>query len=378
MASTALFTNTGASGTVECNVCARHCTIRPGETGFCRVRSNENGKVKLLTYDLVVTAHVDTIEKKPAYHYRPGSTLLSLGTVGCNWSCDFCLNYPITQTHEIKGESFSPEAIIQLAKTYKCKGVAFTYNEPLVWLEFARDIGELAHREGLFNVIVTNGYGTTEAVDLISTFADSVTVGLKANGSQSFLKEHSGIPNVEPVFRSMQRLREHGVHLEISDLVIPQGGDSLEEAGRLCRWVESELGPDTPIHFVVFIPSHEMSTTQWTSQSTLEAHCEIALESGLRYVYVANFPGHERENTYCPSCGRVVIGRFGYEVRVWNLDDENRCKGCGHKIPIVGGLTQTPPEERYVPVIFPPMDLGFVCEGLTAFQQKKPDDAATG
>ena len=127
--------------------------------------------------------------------------------------------------------------------------------------------------------------------------------------------------------------------MEISDLVIPQGGDSLEEAGNLCRWIKSELGPDTPIHFIRFIPSHKMSTAQWTSQSVLEAHCETALESGLRYVYIANLPGHERENTYCPNCKRIVIARFGYDIQAWNLDNQNRCNACGYKIPIVGGLT---------------------------------------
>ena len=378
MLPTALLTDTRENGIIECHACARRCTIGIGEVGFCRVKSNENGRLKLLTYGRVVTAHVDTIEKKPAYHYRPGSKLLSIGTVGCNWSCDFCINYPISQSLEVKGEAFSPEGMIQLAKRYKCDGIAFTYNEPLVWLEFARDIGGLAHREGLFNVVVTNGYGTAEAVDLISTFADCVTVGLKANASQSFLKEHSGIQNTEPVFSSLQRLKRRHVHVEVSDLVIPQGGDSLGEARVLCKWIKSELGPDTPIHFIAFIPSHKMSTAQWTSQSVLEAHCETAFESGLRYVYIANFPGHERENTYCPNCNGMVIARFGYEIQVWNLDNENRCKSCGYVIPTVGGLTRTPPEERYVPVVFPPMDLGYVCEGLTAFQQNKSDDAQTG
>lgn len=370
MPSTTSLCDPRGNGSIECQACARRCTIRLGEVGFCRVRSNEDGTLKLLTYSRVVTAHVNTIEMKPAYHYRPGSKVLSIGTVGCNWSCDFCMNYPISQSLEVKGENFSPEEMIQLAKRYKCDGLAFTYNEPLVWLEFARDMGRLAHREGLFNAIVTNGYATSEAVDLISTFADCATVGLKANASQSFLKEHSGITNTEPVFRSLQRLKRLGVHLEVSDLVIPQGGDSLEEAGNLCGWIESELGPDTPIHFIAFIPSHRMNSTQWASQSVLEAHCETASKSGLRYVYIANLPGHERENTHCPNCKRIVIARFGYDIQAWNLDNQNRCNACGHKIPIVGGRTLTPPEERYAPLIFPPMNLGYVCEGLSAFQSK--------
>ena len=166
MLSTASLCDPRGNGTIECQACARRCTIRPGEIGFCGVRSNEGGTLRLLTYGRVVTAHVNTIEMKPAYHYRPGSKVLSIGTVGCNWSCDFCMNYPISQSLEVRGEEFFSRRNDQLAKRYKCDGLAFTYNEPLVWLEFARDMGRLAHSEGLFNAVVTNGYGTDEAVDL--------------------------------------------------------------------------------------------------------------------------------------------------------------------------------------------------------------------
>ena len=360
------------NGTIECYACGRRCVIEQDRVGFCGVRTNENGKLYSLTYGRVVTGHIDMIEKKPAYHYQPGSKLLSIGSVGCNWSCDFCINSPISQSHEIMGEKLSPEQVIELAKSLDCDGVAYTYNEPLVSLEFARDTGLLAHREGLFNVVVTNGYGTQETVNVLSTFADCVTVGVKGNASSTFLRRHSGIPNADPVFSTLQGLKRSKIHLEISDLIIGEDGDSLEHANSLCRWISAELGPDTPIHFIPFIyaPSAKTRSIHSTSVETLKAHCKTAMDAGLSYVYVANFPGHELENTYCPNCKRVAIERFGYEVRSWNLDDQNRCVSCGYSIPIVGHLTRTPLEERYAPVIFPPMDLQYVCEGLTAFPNK--------
>jgi pyruvate formate lyase activating enzyme len=277
-----------------------------------------------------------------------------------------CLNFPVSQADGVTGEKITPEGVISLAKQYGCQGIAYTYNEPLVFLEFARDIGILAHQEGLFNVVVTNGYGTPEAVKVLSQFADCITVGLKANASAGFLRKHAGIPSTKPIFSALTPLkRRTKIHIEISDLILGQGGDSLTQARILCKWIRREMGADTPLHFVRFYPSYKLTSVPPTSASVLEAHCDIARETGLRYVYIANFPGHERENTRCPSCGKTVIGRFGYDVQTWNLDNENGCKACGHRIPIVGGFTETPPEERYVPVVFPPMDLLYVCEGLS-------------
>ena len=203
-------------GEVECYACGRRCLIHPEEFGFCGVRRNVGGRLESLTYGRVVAANVDVIENKPAYHYRPGSKLLSIGSVGCNWLCDFCINKPISQSHEIRGETFSPERVIELAIRLECNGVAYTYNEPLVSLEFARDTGVLAHREGLFNVIVTNGYGTPEAVSVLSTFADCVTVGLKGNASLSFLEKHSGIKEAESVFNTLQDLKDSGLILRLA------------------------------------------------------------------------------------------------------------------------------------------------------------------
>jgi len=351
---------------IRCLACARRCTIEQGGKGFCRVRINQEGALVLNTYGKVVTAHVDTIEKKPVYHYKPGSKLLSIGTVGCNWPCNFCLNPHISQADEVAGENLGPNDIVRLAKEHRCQGIAYTYNEPLVFMEFARDTGILAHQEGLFNVVVTNGYGTPEAVTALSDFADCVTVGLKANASQAFLRKHADVPTPKPIFRTLLDLkRRTDAHIEISDLILGQGDDSPRNAGTLCRWISRELGSDTPLHFVRFYPSHQMRGAPPTSSSALETHYDIAREAGLRYVYIANFPGHERENSSCPKCGKTIIGRFGYEIQTWNLDESNRCKGCGQRIPIVGTLTETPPEERYAPVVFPPMDMLYVCEGLS-------------
>ncbi len=327
---------------------------------------NADGKLFMTNYGRIVAAHVDTIEKKPIYHYRPGSKLLSIGTVGCNWSCDFCLNYHVSQTDQPAGQKITPEEIIRLAKQYECQGIAYTYNEPLVFIEFARDIGILAHREGLFNVVVTNGYGTSKVVAALSEFADCVAVGLKANASSSFLKKHAKTPSLRAVFRTLKDLkRRKNLHIEISDLILGQGGDSLRQARILSRWIRREMGPDIPLHLVRFYPSYKMTGLPPTPSSTLEAHYKIARQAGLNYVYIANLPGHERENTYCPNCGNIIIRRYAYEVHAWNLDGKNRCRTCGHAIPIIEGLTEVPSEERYVPVIFPPMDMLYVCEGLS-------------
>jgi len=191
---------------LRCLACARRCVIGSGRSGYCHVRTNAGGVLALRNYGRVVTAHVDTIEKKPAYHFRPGSKLLSIGTVGCNWSCDFCINSSISQTCKIRGECLAPEDVIHLAEQYGCQGIAYTYNEPLVFIEFARDTGTLAHQAGLFNVVVSNGYGTPEAISALSEFADCVVVGLKASASPSFLKKHAGVRSPEPIFETMRSL----------------------------------------------------------------------------------------------------------------------------------------------------------------------------
>ena len=349
---------------VRCLACARKCAIDDGGTGFCGVRRNSNGTLELSNYGYVATAHVDTIEKKPIYHYRPGSKLLSLGTVGCSWSCDFCINHHISQRKQNIGKSRSPENVVRLAKHYHCNGIAFTYNEPLVYLEFARDIGNLAHEEGLFNVVVTNGYGTPEAADMLSEFADCVVIGLKGNASADFLRKHSTVPDVDPVFDTISRLKKTSIHLEISDLVLPQEGNSIEQAKVLCNWIVREMGSDTPIHFISFHPSYKLESATMTSQDIVEAHCNVAEKAGLNYSYIANFPGHERENTYCPKCHKAVITRLAYNIDAWYLDEDNRCTGCGFKLPIEGNLVHTPYEERYEAVIFPPSDFQYLCEGL--------------
>jgi len=206
---------------LRCLACARRCVIEQGRRGFCRVRTNEDGALVAANYGRVVTGHIDVIEKKPAYHYRPGSKLLSIGTVGCNWSCDFCVNAEVSQADEVIGKRLSPTDVIQLAKQYGCQGIAYTYNEPLVLIEFARDIGILAHREGLFNVVVSNGYGTPEAVGVLSEFADCIIVGLKANASPSFLKKHLGIRSPNSIFETLLGLkRRAGIHIEINDLIL--------------------------------------------------------------------------------------------------------------------------------------------------------------
>jgi pyruvate formate lyase activating enzyme len=339
--------------------------IRNENAGYCGVRLNTSGIFELSTYGYLSTAHVDMIEKKPIYHYRPGSKLLSLGTVGCNWSCDFCINHHISQSRRNKGKFHSPENIVELAKHYHCDGIAFSYNEPLTYLEFAKEIGSLAHKAGLFNVVVTNGYGTPEAAGMVAEFVDCIAFGLKGNGSGDFLRKHSNVPDPKPILDTILQLKKRTkIHMEISNLILPHEENSLQETTALCDWIFHELGPNTPIHFISFQPSYKLDSSPTTSQELLEAHCTAAANAGLLYAYIANFPGHERENTYCPSCSKMVVRRLAYNIIRWDLDEDNRCPECGYKIQINGKYVRTPRNEQYEAVIFPPYDYQYLCEGL--------------
>ncbi|MEM0262065.1 MAG: AmmeMemoRadiSam system radical SAM enzyme, partial [Nitrososphaerota archaeon] len=276
--------------------------------------------------------------------------VFSIATTGCSWMCQYCLNFDISQRRKVEGVDVSPEKIVKMAKKYGSHGIAYTYNEPSIYMEFAHDIGVLARREGLFNVFVTNGYwpdGVEEAKD----FLDAATVDFKGNGEAEFLRKYVGIPDPEPIFQTLLELKEKTrVHIEITDLVVPKIGDSLDAARKLARWVYENLGEDTPIHFLRFHPDYRLLHLPLTPVEVLEKHYAIAKNEGLRYVYIGNVPGHRYENTFCPECGKIVVERRGFDILGWHLDEENRCKFCGYKIAIHG---KPPPDyrtSRFIPV----------------------------
>ncbi|MEM4286498.1 MAG: AmmeMemoRadiSam system radical SAM enzyme [Candidatus Caldarchaeum sp.] len=341
-----------AEDRIVCTACARYCTLKNNQVGLCGVRGVVDNQLRLFVYGKVITGHVDPIEKKPVTHYRPGTKIFSIATTGCNWLCAYCQNFDISQRRKVEGVDAPPERVVEMALRYGSDGIAYTYNEPSIFMEYAHDIGVIARRKGLINVFVTNGYWTPEAVGMAAEFLDCATVDFKGSGEKRFVQRYIGIPDAEPVFQTLLEIKRTKIHVEITDLIVPEIGDSLEAARRLCRWVYENLGQETPIHFLRFHPDYKLLHLPWTPVETLEKHCQIAREEGLLYVYVGNVPGHPLENTYCPGCGKVVVERHGYDILDWRLDKDNRCLECGSQVHIVG----RPPSKkvsgrlRFIPV----------------------------
>jgi pyruvate formate lyase activating enzyme len=337
---------------VKCTACARNCQIGEGQIGLCGVRQNVAGKLHLLVYGRVIAGNIDPIEKKPVTHYRPGSKIFSVATTGCSWLCKYCQNFDISQRRKVEGEQLSPVEVAAMAKRYGCQGLAYTYNEPSIFIEFARDVGVQAHKMGVFNIFVSNGFGTPESVRLMSQFLDCLTVDFKGSGETRFVQKYVGIPNAQPIFDTLlEAKKKTSIHLEVTDLIVPTVGDSLEACRKLCSWVYDNLGPDTPVHFLRFHPDYKMMEFPLTPVETLERHYQVAKQTGLKYVYIGNVPGHKYEHTYCAECGTVVVERRSYQILSWCLDKHNRCLNCGAQVPILGSLEKTYDELRFLPVI---------------------------
>jgi pyruvate formate lyase activating enzyme len=340
------------TGKIMCTACARYCKIGEGQVGLCGVRGVHDGKLWLYVYGKVITGHVDPIEKKPVMHYRPGSKIFSIATTGCSWLCRYCQNFDISQRRKVEGIEVEPQDVVNMTLEQGCQGLAYTYNEPSIFIEFARDIGIAARKAGLINIFVSNGYDTPEGVAEMPKFLDCITVDFKGSGETEFVRKYIGIPNADPIFDTLKRIRDtKAVHTEITDLIVPQVGDSLDAARRLSRFVHDELGPDTPIHFLRFHPDYKMNEFPWTPVETLEAHCAVAKEEGLRFVYIGNVGGHPLEHTYCPGCGAIAVRRNGFDITGWYLDRQNRCKKCGYRLPIVGTLEKTFKDDRFYSVL---------------------------
>ena len=348
----ALLYETLPDARVRCKACARYCNIPEGKIGLCGVRQNIGGKLQLLVYGKVITGHIDPIEKKPVTHYMPGSKVFSIATTGCNWLCSYCQNFDISQRRKAEGTDMMPPEVASLAKGHGCQGLAYTYNQPTIFMEFARDVGVEARKDGLFNIFVSNGYDTPDTVAMMNDFLDCITIDFKGNAETGFVRKYIGIANAEPIFQTILEIRNKTkVHMEFTDLVVPQVGDNIDEARKLSRWLFDNLGPDFPIHFLRFHPDYHMMDLPYTPVKTLEEHCKVAREEGLKYAYVGNVPGHPWEHTYCPGCGAIAIKRYGFDITGWGLDKDNRCLQCGYQLPIVGSLSTSASEERFLPVI---------------------------
>jgi pyruvate formate lyase activating enzyme len=330
-----------AGGKVRCTACARYCVIPSGSHGFCFVRKNEDGKLVLLSYGKAAATQVDPVEKKPLSHFHPGTRVFSIGTVGCNWRCAYCQNAEISQEKEVVGRPLSPRQAVVAAQRYGCSGVTFTYNEPTIFIEYALDVMKEARAAGLFANFVTNGYMSPEATELLGPHLDAVSVDFKGSGEEGFLRKYVSAKGPEPIHSTMVDLHRRGVHVEVTDLIVPEVGESVEATRRLAGWVRDELGPETPFHLLRFHPDYHMMEFPETPVRTLEKLHAVVRAEGLDYVYLGNVWGHPLEHTYCPKCHAVVVRRYGFTIQSWELDAQNRCRACGHPIPIVGRLPES-------------------------------------
>ena len=328
-----------SSGRVRCLVCQRRCSLSEGQAGYCEARVNRKGRIESLTYGQVSSILVSPIEKKPLFHYYPGSLWLSLGSVGCNFRCPGCQNYeiahaePARKKRMTKTDYLAPEELVNLARRNNCKGISWTYNEPAIWLEYTRDGARLAREAGLLTNYVTNGFMTEEAMDEIGPYLDSYRVDLKG-----FFPETYGriahVPDPSGIFQGVIRAREKwGMWVEIITNLIPGFNDSEEEIRALARWIRQELDEGIPWHLTRFFPYFELSGLNPTPVELLERARDIGFEEGLEYVYLGNVLEHTGINTYCAGCKNLLIERDKFSVLQNLLGPEGQCPFCGERIP---------------------------------------------
>lgn len=315
---------------LECQVCPHYCKLSAGQTGICGVRKNTGEKVELITYNVLSGYSVDPVEKKPLYHFFPGHNILSLGSYGCNMRCDFCQNYQISQNVP---KSIIPDVSVKriikdALSTENNIGIAFTYNEPVVWFEFMRDIATGAKKEGLSCVMVSNGYVSSGVLGEILNFTDAFNIDLKAF-NESFYKTLTGA-KLEPVKESLKQIADSGKHLEVTTLIIPGQNDDEREMALQTEWMAAELGQDIPFHLSRYFPTYKRNDPA-TSEDSLKKLSDIASKN-LNFVYVGNSNSGTGQNTACPVCGTVVTIRTGYKTKLHNLDEEGKCNNCGKAI----------------------------------------------
>jgi len=319
---------------VRCRLCHFRCLIGEGNLGRCNVRRNLGGKLYSLNYGKVCAANPDPIEKKPLYHFQPGSRSFSIAAVGCNFRCAFCQNWQISQaaleTGRIDGETLSPERIVDAAVRTGCKSIAYTYTEPTVFMELCNDCARPAKARGLANVFVSNGYMTREAIDFAAGWLNGINVDLKAF-SDEYYKKLCGA-RLEPVLDSIAYIaRETDIWIEITTLLLPGRNDSEEELKKLANWLVTEAGPDVPWHISRFYPQYKYTDSEPTPLESMQRAEEIGKAAGLHYVYLGNAPGTDGENTYCYRCHKELIERMGYRIVANHLKD-SKCPNCGTKI----------------------------------------------
>ncbi|HAW49669.1 TPA: AmmeMemoRadiSam system radical SAM enzyme [bacterium] len=320
---------------VVCLTCEKRCGILPGKTGFCKTRENIDGKLYTLIYGEISSISVNPIEKKPFFHFYPGTKALTIGSWSCNFNCPWCQNYGISKYPQNigKGEYLSPERFIELMVIHNCQGTSISFNEPTLLLEYSIDIFRLAKQRGYYNTFVTNGYMTTESLKALKDAGlDAMNIDVK--GDKGVVKEYCGA-DVEKVWQNAIESKKYGIWIELTTLIIPDINDTKEQIGEIAQRIKKELGDETPWHVTGYYPAYKFDTSPTTSRQ-LESARNIGIEKGLKYVYVGNVPGNKYENTYCPKCSQLLIERFGFDIIENKLKaSKDKCPNCRYKINII-------------------------------------------
>ncbi|MEE8317591.1 MAG: AmmeMemoRadiSam system radical SAM enzyme [Candidatus Omnitrophota bacterium] len=317
---------------VKCLLCPTGCELNNGERGDCRARMNIDGKLQTLVYGKPCSVHVDPIEKKPLFHYLPGTGSFSIATAGCNLRCMYCQNWEISQREpeHTRNIDLLPEEVVKQAINTNCRTIACTYSEPVIFFEYAADTARLAHRNGLLNVWVTAAYINPEPLKEAVTFVDAANIDLKGITDKFYNRMSGG--KLQPVLNAIKTMKEAGVWVELTNLVVPTYNDTREDFSRLCDWVVENVGVEVPVHFSRFWPMFQLKNLPPTPIEVLTRARDIAMSKGIHYAYVGNVPGHDGNNTYCPVCRNIVIKRRGYMILEYNIVG-GKCRFCSHAIP---------------------------------------------
>ncbi len=320
---------------VRCDLCPWNCVLKPGHTGVCKVRSNENGLLFTLVFNKIAAFGIDPIEKKPLYHFHPGKNILSIGEVGCNLQCSFCQNHRISQCFATDFNGFhefdSKQIVEKALQTPGNIGIAFTYNEPFTFYEFMFETAKLAQENRLKNVVVSNGYINPEPLKEILPFIDAFNIDLKAFTEEFYRKQTKG--KLQPVLETLQIIAKSESHLEITNLVIPDLNDDETEFEKMIKWISENLGNEVPLHLSRYFPQHEMNLPA-TSIKKLETLYELAKQH-LKYVYLGNVDDEKRSSTYCPQCENLLVIRNRYSTKIMGLSNNKSCKNCETQVEIV-------------------------------------------
>lgn len=323
-----------SAAAVTCELCPRGCVIPEGASGDCRIRVNLGGKLRATTYGRPSAVHIDPMEKKPLYHFHPGTSVFSIGTAGCNLHCLNCQNWQLSQRGGQEMEQIyqvDPPELVRVAKEEGCRSIAYTYSDPIVFYEYVYDTSALAHGDGLSNVFVTAAYINQKPLRHLCAVMDATNADLKAF-DDGFYRRINGA-TLKPVLDALVTFREEGVWLEVTNLVIPTLNDDLAMIRRMARWIRDELGADTPLHFSRFQPQYRMRNLPPTPSETLDRARQEARDAGLNHVYVGNVLGHEGNSTYCPRDDTLLIQRVGFMITQYNLTADGRCPTCNQPIP---------------------------------------------